>query len=74
MVEALKEAERKELCGRSGYSINIHMSKPDGTPRKLLDVSRLDNLGWMCQVELGQGLETNYQWYFKKLDHGAFRG
>ena len=49
------------------------MSKPDGTPRKVLDVSRPDNLGRMRQIELGQGLEMNYQWYLKKLDYGDFR-
>lgn len=37
--------------------------KPDGTPRKLLDVSRLSNLGWKASVELEQGLAETYQWF-----------
>jgi GDP-L-fucose synthase len=42
-------------------------SKPDGTPRKLLDVSRLATLGWKARTPLRQGLESAYQWY---LDQG----
>jgi GDP-L-fucose synthase len=42
-------------------------SKPDGTPRKLLDVSRLAALGWKARTPLRQGLEAAYQWY---LDQG----
>lgn len=41
-------------------------SKPDGMPRKLLDVSRLHGLGWTHQIELRQGIESTYQWF---LDH-----
>ena len=38
-------------------------SKPDGTPRKLLDVSRLTNLGWQPRIRLRQGLESTYAWF-----------
>lgn len=38
-------------------------SKPDGTPRKLLDVSKLRNLGWTAQTPLYQGLTLTYQWF-----------
>lgn len=38
-------------------------SKPDGTPRKLLDVSLLKGLGWTAQVNLRQGVERTYEWY-----------
>lgn len=38
-------------------------SKPDGTPRKLLDVSRLRALGWAPSIQLDEGLRTTYQWY-----------
>jgi GDP-L-fucose synthase len=38
-------------------------SKPDGTPRKVLDVSRLDALGWSSSIGLRDGIETTYQWY-----------
>lgn len=43
-------------------------SKPDGTPRKLLDVSRLYSLGWEHSVELEQGLGMTYQWFMRSLD------
>jgi GDP-L-fucose synthase len=38
-------------------------SKPDGTPRKLLDVSRLQALGWQARVPLKDGLRRTYDWY-----------
>ena len=38
-------------------------SKPDGTPRKLLDVSKLHGLGWKHRIELRQGLANAYQWF-----------
>ena len=40
-------------------------SKPDGTPRKLMDVSRLKSLRWESSISLEDGLETTYQWYLK---------
>ena len=43
-------------------------TKPDGAPRKLLDVSRLHALGWKHRVALGEGIETTYQWF---LTHRA---
>ena len=49
----------------TGFEGNIawDTSKPDGTPRKLLDVSRLASLGWKARTPLRQGLEAAYQWY-----------
>ena len=38
-------------------------SKPDGTPRKLLDVSRLNDLGWKASTGLGEGIASTYGWY-----------
>jgi len=38
-------------------------SKPDGAPRKLMDVSCLEQLGWKAQITLGRGLEQTYQWF-----------
>jgi GDP-L-fucose synthase len=38
-------------------------SKPDGTPRKLLDVSRINALGWKAKTELQAGIEKSYQWF-----------
>nr|BCN17985.1 putative monosaccharide biosynthesis protein [Vibrio cholerae] len=44
-------------------------SKPDGTPRKLMDVSRLASLGWQYKVELENGLRNTYQWFLANQDH-----
>jgi GDP-L-fucose synthase len=50
-------------------------SKPDGTPRKLLDVSRLRALGWSPQIELRDGLTSTYQWFRDQVaGDGALRG
>ena len=47
-----------------GYSGELawDTSKPDGTPRKLLDVSRLEALGWKASIELEDGVETGDLW------------
>ncbi|MGO2498844.1 MAG: GDP-L-fucose synthase [Vibrio litoralis] len=47
-------------------------TKPDGTPRKLMDVSRLASLGWNYQTSLEDGLSTTYQWFIENQDN--FRG
>jgi GDP-L-fucose synthase len=48
-----------------GYQGNIiyDSTKPDGTPRKLMDVSRLQNLGWKYKTSLAEGIEKTYQWF-----------
>jgi GDP-L-fucose synthase len=56
-----------EVTGFSG-SIEWDASKPDGTPRKLLDISKLNNLGWQAAIPLKEGLRKTYQWW---LEHGA---
>ncbi len=43
-------------------------SKPDGTPRKLLDVTKLTGLGWSASIPLDEGIATTYRWF---LDHRA---
>ena len=40
-------------------------SKPDGTPRKLLDVSRLNALGWHSSISLEEGIRQTYEWYLR---------
>ena len=51
-------------------------SKPDGTPRKLLDVSRLHNLGWKHKIQLQQGVGSAYEWYLahRSVARGALQG
>ena len=59
----------RELAGLIGSVIGYHgelvfdTSKPDGTPRKLLDVGRLNALGWRASTALEAGLRTTYQWF-----------
>jgi GDP-L-fucose synthase len=43
--------------------IEFDTSKPDGTMQKLLDISRLQALGWQAQIALRAGIESTYQWY-----------
>ncbi len=49
----------------TGFAGNIETdtSKPDGTPRKLLDVSRLERLGWRASIGLEEGIQQTYQWF-----------
>lgn len=47
--------------------LTFDSSKPDGTPRKLMDVSRLNSLGWHASIELEQGLQDAYQWYVENV-------
>lgn len=51
-----------EIVGRSG-EILFDTSRPDGTPRKLLDVSRLSALGWRAATSLEEGLKHSYDWF-----------
>ena len=43
--------------------VSFDPTKPDGTPRKLLDVSRLTALGWQARIPLEEGLRRTYQWF-----------
>jgi GDP-L-fucose synthase len=52
----------QEIVGFS-ESIDWDSSKPDGTPRKLLDVSKINELGWKPQTSLRSGIESTYIWY-----------
>ena len=66
MGEDLSIAELAELVARVvGYNgeIRFDSSKPDGTPRKLLDVSRLRALGWLAHIGLEEGVRATYDWY-----------
>ena len=51
-----------EITGFRGRIVQ-DTSKPDGTPRKLLDVSRLKALGWKARITLREGLEQTYRWF-----------
>ncbi|MGL4982802.1 MAG: GDP-L-fucose synthase [Treponemataceae bacterium] len=52
----------KNIVGFEG-EIMYDTTKPDGTPRKLLDVSKINNLGWKAQTSLENGIKATYEWY-----------
>lgn len=52
----------REVVGYSG-KIVFDLSKPDGTPRKLLDVGRLNGLGWRARIPLSEGITQTYAWF-----------
>jgi GDP-L-fucose synthase len=56
----------KKITGFEG-EIKYDSSKPDGTPRKLLDVTRLHNLGWKHKTELEEGIRLAYKWFLGSL-------
>jgi GDP-L-fucose synthase len=49
-------------------SIAFDATKPDGAPRKLMDVSRLKDLGWQSAITLEQGLTTTYEWFLQNQE------
>jgi GDP-L-fucose synthase len=55
----------KEIIGFDG-EINFDLSKPDGTPRKLMDVSKLHEKGWKHKIELNEGIRLAYQDFLSK--------
>lgn len=61
----------KEIVGFSGNLV-FDDSKPDGTPRKLLDVSKINNLGWKYKVDLKNGIEKTLEWA-KENDFKVFK-
>ncbi|MGM0583336.1 MAG: GDP-L-fucose synthase [Pseudomonadota bacterium] len=69
--EDVSIAELAELVARvTGFEgrISWDRSKPDGTPRKLLDVSRLAEMGWRARMPLEQGLHETYAWFLENRD------
>ncbi len=56
----------RDITGFQGQ-IEFDTSKPDGTPRKLLDVSRMQNLGWKPGISLETGIHHTYDWYKTKI-------
>ena len=56
-----------------GAELAFDASKPDGMPRKMLDVSKLTGLGWSAGMPLADGLVSTYQWFLEALDRGEAR-
>ena len=60
----------RDVVGYEG-EISYDTSRPDGTPRKLLDVSRLAELGWKAKVPLREGVERTYRWFVSTMAAGV---
>jgi GDP-L-fucose synthase len=58
----------KDVVGYGGR-IEYDSSKPDGTPRKLVDVTRINGLGWSARIDLRSGVEQTYQWFLDNQAH-----
>ena len=56
-----------KIVGFNGL-VSWDKTKPDGTPRKLLDISLIKKIGWKPTIELEEGLKDTYQWYLENLD------
>lgn len=57
----------QDIVGHKG-DIEWDTSKPDGTPRKLMDVSRMTEAGWTYNIELEDGIRRTYEWYLEHED------
>jgi GDP-L-fucose synthase len=56
----------KQVVGFKG-GLSFDTTKPDGAPRKLIDVTRLENMGWVYNTDLEQGLKRTYEWYIDQI-------
>ncbi len=56
----------KQVVGYQGQIV-WDTTKPDGTPRKLLDVSKINLLGWQAKTSLVEGIQKTYQWYLDNI-------
>jgi GDP-L-fucose synthase len=57
----------KKIVGFEGEIVN-DTTKPDGTPRKLLDVSMINKIGWKYKTKLKEGVKETYKWFIKKYN------
>ena len=66
----------KKIAAIIGFAgeIEFDISKPDGSPRKLLDVSKVHGLGWQHKIQLEDGLLATYKWFVQSLEKGEVRG
>lgn len=58
----------KDIVGFDGELIFDH-TKPDGTPRKLLDIGKIKKVGWEPRIELKEGIEQTYKWYLESASN-----
>lgn len=57
----------QEITGHTGEII-WNTSKPDGTPRKLMDVSKIKQAGWESKIELKEGIKNTYNWFLQNIE------
>jgi GDP-L-fucose synthase len=65
-IKELAETVQK-VVGHAG-EIEWDSSKPDGTPRKLMDVSRINEMGWKAEIGLKDGIQNTYNWFLDNLE------
>ena len=70
-IRELAEAVRDLVY--PGAELAFDTSKPDGMPRKVLDVSRLADLGWTASTGLAEGLAATYEWFVEAVERGELR-
>jgi GDP-L-fucose synthase len=58
----------QQVVGHEG-NLLWDSSKPDGTPRKLMDVSKMHNLGWKHKIDLKKGIEKTYVWFLENIEN-----
>lgn len=65
----------EQVCATVGFEgeLKFDATKPDGTPRKVLDVSRLANAGWRAKVPLTEGLKRTFDWFKRHVLVGDYR-
>ena len=72
-IRDLTEMVRDIVCPDA--TLRFDTSKPDGTPRKVLDVTKLNDLGWTAKIDLETGIRTTYQWFLdQQASNAELRG
>jgi GDP-L-fucose synthase len=57
----------QRIVGHTGENI-WDSTKPDGTPRKLMDVSKMTDAGWKAKIGLEEGIKGTYKWFLENVD------
>ncbi len=65
-IRELAESVKKAVAYEG--ELRFDASKPDGTPRKLLDVTKLNNIGWQAGIQLDDGIKSTYDWFLDNID------
>ncbi len=66
-IKELAETIQK-VTGHKGQIV-WDAEKPDGTPRKLMDVSKMKNIGWSYSTELQEGIQKTYKWFLENIEN-----